>query len=167
VTSTLKAQQHGNGEPSQPNSTIFLFFPSHFLCSAAKVRYAGSIRIGLLLPDPAGYPKLQLLPVTPREEQCHVPLDDEAIMAVPNLAVAVTDASWRAFPYHFSPITTNLETIGIVPCFIFIPHKTQESHVNRCHSELEGLKVQAEVLPKTMKYLMQKKHQPFRLIYNK
>jgi hypothetical protein len=77
-------------------------------CSAAKVRNAGPVRVGLLLPDPPSHPQLQLLPVTAREEQRHVPLDDEAIMAVTDLAVAVTDASRSTFPHHLPPVTTNL-----------------------------------------------------------
>jgi len=86
----------------------FFFLFNRLPCSAAKVRNAGSIRVGLLFPDPPSHPQLQLLPVTAREEQRHIPLDDEAIMAVTDLAVAVTDASRSTFPYHFPPITTNL-----------------------------------------------------------
>lgn len=77
-------------------------------CLATEIWYAGTVRGLLLLPDPAGDPQLQLLSVAPREEQRHVPLDDEAIMAVPHLPVAVADAPRGAFPHHLPAITTNL-----------------------------------------------------------
>lgn len=74
-------------------------------------------------------------------------------MAVPNLPVAVTDAAGSALPYHLPAICPDLKAIAVVPSIIFISHKTEKSHVYRCHSKLEGLKVQAKVLPKTMKNL--------------
>lgn len=74
-------------------------------------------------------------------------------MAVPNLPVAVPDAAGSSLPYHLPAIRTNLKTIAVVPSIIFITHKPEESHVYWCHSKLKCLKVQAKVLPKTMKNL--------------
>lgn len=74
-------------------------------------------------------------------------------MAVPNLPVAIPDAAGSALPYHLPAICTNLKAIGVIPSIIFITHKPEESHVHWCHSKLKGLKVQAKVLPKTMKNL--------------
>lgn len=33
----------------------------------------------LLFPNPTGNPELQLLPISPREEECHVAVNDETI----------------------------------------------------------------------------------------
>lgn len=123
-------------------------------CLATEIWYAGTVRGLLLLPDPAGDPQLQLLSVAPREEQRHVPLDDEAIMAVPHLPVAVPDTSGGALPYHFPAICADLKAVAIVPCLIFITHETEKGHIDWCHPKLEGLKVQAEVLPETVEDLL-------------
>ncbi|MCQ6473582.1 hypothetical protein NPN13_25210, partial [Vibrio parahaemolyticus] len=69
----------------------------------------------------------------------------------PNLPVAVPYAAGSALPYHLPAIRANLKAITIVPGIIFVAHKTEEGHVNRSHSKLEGLEMQAEVLPKAVK----------------
>ena len=74
-------------------------------------------------------------------------------MAVPDLPVTVSNAAGSALPYHLPSICPNLKAIAVVPSIIFIAHKPEESHVYWCHSKLEGLEVQAKVLPETMKYL--------------
>jgi hypothetical protein len=74
-------------------------------------------------------------------------------MAVSNLPMAIPDAAGSSLPYHLPTISPNLKAIAVVPCLIFIAHETKESHVYWCHSKLEGLKMQAEVLPKTMENL--------------
>ena len=55
-------------------------------------------------------------------------------MAVPDLAVAVSDAPRGAFPYEFPTIGPNLEAVGVIPSVILIPHKPQKCHVHRSHS---------------------------------
>ena len=75
-------------------------------------------------------------------------------MAVPHLSVAVPDAPGGALPYHLPAIGTNLEAVTVAPRLILIPHETEKGHVHWCHPKLEGLKVQAEVLPETMKHLL-------------
>lgn len=71
-------------------------------------------------------------------------------MAVPNLPMAVSDAAGISLPYHLPAIRPNLKAVSVAPCIIFITHKTEESHVYWCHSKLECLKVQTEVLTKTV-----------------
>ena len=121
---------------------------------ATQIGYTGAIRGLLLLPDPASDPQLQLLPVTTGEEQRHVPLDDEAVMAVPRLPVAVADAPRGALPYHLPAISTHLKAVAVVLRLVLVSHETKEGHVYRCHPKLEGLKVQAEVLPEAVKHLL-------------
>lgn len=68
--------------------------------STTKIGYAHPcIWILLFLPYSSCDPKLQLLPVPTREKKCHVALDYEAIVAVPDLFVAVADTSWGSLPY--------------------------------------------------------------------
>ena len=81
-----------------------------------------------------------------------------SLLIASHFVVAVTDASRGAFPYHLPTVTANLEAVGVVPCFVLVAHETKESHVYRCHAELEGLKVQTEVLSETMEHLIQQKH---------
>lgn len=75
-------------------------------------------------------------------------------MAVTHLPVAVPDAPGGALPYHLPAIGADLEAVTVVPRLILVPHETQEGHVHWCHPKLEGLKVQAEVLPETVKHLL-------------
>jgi hypothetical protein len=120
-------------------------------------RYTCAVWGLLLFPYPTGDPELELLPVTAGEEEGHVPLDDEPIMAVPHLPVAVTDAPGGALPYHLPAIGTDLQAVAVVLCIVLVPHETEKCHVHRCHPKLEGLKVKAKVLPETVKYLRLKK----------
>lgn len=53
----------------------------------------------VFLPNPSGNPELKLLPVSTREKKCHVTLDYETIMAIPNLLIAITYAPRGSFPY--------------------------------------------------------------------
>jgi hypothetical protein len=126
--------------------------------SATKVRYAHpSIWILLFFPYPPSNSQLQLLSIPTWEEESHVSLDNETIMAVPDLSVTISDTSWGTLPYEFPTICANLKAITIVPSLILIAHETEECHVNRGHAELEGFKMKAEVLTKTMKDLKKKK----------
>lgn len=128
----------------------------HFLCNrlATQIGNTGAVWGLLLFPDATSDPELQLLPVTTREEQRHVPLDDEAVVAVPHLPVAVADAPRGALPDHLPPIGTNLKAVAVVLRLVLVPHETEEGHVYRCHPKLERLKVQAEVLPEAVKHLL-------------
>jgi hypothetical protein len=116
-------------------------------------RYTCAVWGLLLFPYPTSDPELELLPVTAGEEEGHVPLDDEPIMAVPHLPVAVTDAPGGALPYHLPAIGTDLQAVAVVLCIVLVPHETEKCHVHRCHPKLEGLEVKAKVLPETVKYL--------------
>lgn len=125
--------------------------------SAEEIRDAGSwVGVLLLLPDAASHPQFQLFPLPAGEEECHVPLDYEAVVAVTHFAVAVPDAPGCALPYHLPAIGTNLKAIAVVPCVILIAHEAEECHVDWRHSKLEGLKMQAEILPETMENLKMK-----------
>jgi len=132
-----------------PNSAASLF-NLHRL--ATQIGYTGTIRGLLLFPDPTCDPELQLLPITTGEEQGHVPLDDEAVMAVPHLPVAVADAPGGALPNHLPAIGTHLKAVAVVLRLVLVSHETKEGHVYWCHPKLEGLKVQAEVLPEAVKH---------------
>jgi len=121
---------------------------------ATQIGNTGAVWGLLLFPDPAGDPELQLLPVATREEQRHVPLDDEAVVAVTHLPVAVADAPWGAFPDHLPPVGADLEAVAVVLRLVLVPHETEEGHVYWCHPKLERLKVQAEVLPEAVKHLL-------------
>jgi len=102
---------------------------------ATDIGYAGSsIRVLLLLPYPSSNAEFQLLLVPTREEESHVPLDDEPIVAVPNLPVAIPDAPWVPFPYKFPSIPPNLEAVAVVSGLILIAHETQEGHVHWGHA---------------------------------
>ena len=129
----------------------------NYFASAEEIGDAGS-RVGalLLLPDAARHPQLQLLPLPAGEEERHIALDYEAVMAVAHFAVAVPDAPGRALPYHLPAIGTHLKAIAVVPRVVLVAHEAEECHVDRCHSELEGLKMQAEILPETMENLKMK-----------
>ena len=100
----------------------------------------------LLLPDPPGDPQLELLPVAAREEECHVALDDEPVVAVPDLPVAVPDAPRHALPCHLAPVPSNLQAVAVVLGLGVVAHETEEGDVHGRHAQLESLEVQAEVL---------------------
>ena len=121
---------------------------------ATQIGNTGAVWGLLLFPDPASDPELQLLPVATGEEQRHVPLDDEAVVAVPHLPVAVADAPGGALPDHLPPVGADLEAVAVVLRLVLVPHETEEGHVYRCHPKLECLKVQAEVLPEAVKHLL-------------
>ena len=124
----------------------FFFLFNRLPCSAAKVRNAGSIRVGLLFPDPPSHPQLQLLPVTAREEQGHVPLDDEPVVAIPDLPVTVSDAPRHPLPDHLAPSAPNLQAVAVVLGLSVVAHEPEEGDVHGRHAQLESLEVQAEVL---------------------
>ncbi len=134
--------------------------------SATEVWYAHpSIWILLLLPYPPSNSQLQFFSIPTREEESHISLDNETIMAVPYLLVAISDTSCGALPYEFPPICPNLKAITIVPSLILVTHETEECHVNRGHAKLEGFKVKAEILTKTMKDLTKRAPKPVRFRY--
>jgi hypothetical protein len=125
---------------------------------ATKVRYAHSCFWTLLfLPYPPGNSKLQLLPIPTREEKCHISLNYETVMTIPDLPVAISDTSRGTLPYKFPAISSDLKAIAIIPSLSLITHETEECHINRGHAKLESFKVKAEVLTKTMEDLTKKK----------
>lgn len=73
-------------------------------------------------------------------------------MTIPDLPVAITNASWGPLPYEFPAIRSNLQAVAVIPGLGLITHETEKRHVNRGHAKLEGLEMEAEVLTKTMKY---------------
>jgi len=121
---------------------------------ATQIGNTGTVWGLLLFPDPASDTELQLLSVATGEEQRHVPLDDEAVVAVPHLPVAVADAPGGALPDHIPPVGADLEAVAVVLRLVLVPHEMEEGHVYRCHPKLERLKVQAEVLPEAVKHLL-------------
>lgn len=112
----------------------------------------------LFFPYSSCNSQLQLFPIPTREEKCHVALYYEAIMAVSNLLVAIPYASWVSFPYDLSAISSNLKAVCVVPSFCFIPHETEECHINRSHTKLEGFKMETEVLTKAVENLTRMKN---------
>lgn len=84
----------------------------------------------LFLPDPPGDTQLELLPVAAREEQGHVPLDDEPIVAVPDLPVAVPDAPGHPLPDHLAPRAPYLQAVAVVLRFRVVSHEPQEGDVD-------------------------------------
>jgi hypothetical protein len=52
--------------------------------------------------------QLELLPVTAREEQGHVPLDDEPVVAIPDPPVTVNDAPGYPLADHLAPSAPRL-----------------------------------------------------------
>lgn len=78
----------------------------------------------LFFPNPSGYSKFQFLPVTAREEESHVPLNDQTVKTVANLAVTIPNCSRHPLPCHLPSVSAYLETVGIVLCVIIIAHKT-------------------------------------------
>ena len=75
-------------------------------------------------------------------------------MAVPHLPVAVADAPGGALPNHLPAIGAHLKAVAVVLRLVLVSHETKEGHVYWCHPKLEGLKVQAEVLPEAVKHLL-------------
>lgn len=107
----------------------------------------------MLLPDAASHTELQLLVVPTREEERHVSLDYEAIMAVSYFPMAVSDASRGAFPNHSPAAATNLQAVAVGLRLILVPHETNERHVDWSLPEQKGFKVQAEILSETIEHL--------------
>lgn len=110
----------------------------------------------LFLPYPSSNPQLQFFLVASREEECHVPLDDESVVAIPNRSVTVPYASWGTLPSKFAAIPTNFQTVGVVSSIGLVTHISQKSHIYRSHAKLKSFKVETEVLSKTMEDLKKK-----------
>ena len=148
----LSAEKDGTG--TSDKNTQIMKMPPKSPASAKEVWYAHScIWVLLFLPYSPRNSQLQLLPVSTGEEKCHVPLDNETVMAVPDLPVAISDASWGTLPYELPAICTNLQTVAVITGITFIAHKTEECHVHRSHAKLECFEVKAKVLAKTMENL--------------
>lgn len=101
----------------------------------------GYLIILLLLPDSPSDPQLELLPVPAREKQGHVPLDDQPVIAVTDLPVAVSDAPGHPLPDHLTPSSSHLQAVAVVLCFRIISHEPQKGNVDRRHAQLKGFKV--------------------------
>lgn len=132
--------------------------PSFFCWMKYMPRRIGSLP--LLPPDPASHTQLELLPAAAGEEDCHVPMDDQPVEAVPHFPVAVSDAPWRTLPCQLSSTPAHLQAVTKALRLALLAHEPQERHVHRRHAQQERLKVQAEVLPKTFEDLHVSKHQP-------
>lgn len=103
-------------------------------------------------PYPTSDPQLEFLSISTREEERHIPLYDEAVMTVPDLSVTISYAARGALPYELPPIPSHLQTVTIIPGIILITHEPKERHVHRRHAQLERLKVETEILPKTVEH---------------
>lgn len=77
-------------------------------------------------------------------------------MTVPDLSVTISYAARGALPYELPPIPSHLQTVTIIPGIILITHEPKERHVHRRHAQLERLKVETEILPKTVEHLCTK-----------
>lgn len=95
----------------------------------------------LFFPNPSGNSKFQFLPVTAGEEESHVPLDDEAVKTVANLAVTISNCSRHPLPCHLPSVPAYLETVGIVLCIIIVAHKPQKCYVDWSHSQLKSFEM--------------------------
>ena len=114
----------------------------------------------LLSPDAACDPQLELLPAAAREEERHVPVDDQPVEAVPHLPVAVPDAPRSALPCQLPSAPAHLQAVPKALCLALLAHEPQEPHVHWRHPKQECLKVQAEMLPETLEDLHTSKYQP-------
>lgn len=74
-------------------------------------------------------------------------------MAVSDLLVAIPNAPRVAFPDKLSAISPNLEAVAVVTSFCLVSHETEKGHVDRSHPDLEGFKMETEILTKTMEDL--------------
>jgi len=68
----------------------------------------------LFLLDSLSDTQLELLPVTTYEEQGHVPLDDDPIIAIADLPMTVTHAPGHPLTDHLAPGAPNLQAVTIV-----------------------------------------------------
>lgn len=109
--------------------------------------------LAFLLPDAASDSQLELLPVAAREEEGHLSVDDQAVVAVPHRPVAVPDAPRRALPRQLPSFPAHLQAVAEALCLALLAHEPQERHVHRRHAQQERLEVQAEVLPETFENL--------------
>lgn len=107
----------------------------------------------LFFPNPSRDPQLQLFPFPSREEECHVSLYNEAIVAVSDFFVVVPNASRVSLPYQLPAISTDLEAVTVVSGICFVPHESEKCHVNWCHTQLKGFKMKTEILAKTVEDL--------------
>ncbi|KAF4393400.1 hypothetical protein F8388_023204 [Cannabis sativa] len=113
----------------------------------------GGLEILLFFPNSTSHPKLQLFPVSPREGESHISLDNETIKTVTNFSVTVPNASWNPLPYHLPPMSTHFKTVVITLCLNIITHKPKESYVDGSCTELESFKMQTKILAKTAENL--------------
>jgi hypothetical protein len=88
----------------------------------------------LLLPDTTSDSEIELLTTATREEESHLSMDYEAIMAVTHLPVAIPDTSWHPLPYQLSTIATNLQAVTITLGILIFPHEPKECHVDWSYS---------------------------------
>lgn len=87
-------------------------------------------------------------------------------MAVSNLLVAISYASWGTFPNEFPPISPNLKTVAVITGFRLITHETEECHIHWSHPQLKSFKMETEVLSETVENL-NKDHKIERVQYYK
>lgn len=88
----------------------------------------------LLLPDTTSDSELELLTVATGEEESHLPVDYEAVMAVTHLPVAIPDTSWHPLPYQLPTVATNLQAVTVALRILIFPHKPKECHVDWSYS---------------------------------
>lgn len=114
----------------------------------------------LFFPYSSCHSKLQLLPLSPWEEQSHVTLDNETIETVTNLPMTVPYAPGYPLPNHFPPTPTYLKAVAIIFCLVVVTHKPQESYINRRDAKLKRFEMQAKVLTKATENLKIEKRNP-------
>lgn len=95
----------------------------------------------LFFPYLACHFELQLLPITTGKEQCYIPCYDQPIQTISYCRVTITNTPRDPLPFQLSPICTDLKAVTELASVIFITHKPQKRHVNRCHAQMKCLKV--------------------------
>lgn len=73
-------------------------------------------------------------------------------MTVANFSVTVTNTTRYTLPNQLSSVRSNLQAVAEILRFIVVPHKPQESHVDRGHPKLKSLEMKTEMLTKAIEY---------------
>lgn len=97
--------------------------------------------------------QLQLLSIPTRKIKAKVPLNYKTILTISNFPMTVANAPRNSLPCKLAAICANFQAVAEFLCFTVLTHKPQKGHVNWSCANLECLKVQAEVSPKTIKNL--------------
>lgn len=112
-----------------------------------------SFGMSLFFPYAPGDPQSKFLPISTGEEQSHVSRNYKPIVTVTNFSVAVADAPWNSLPDYLPPVRTHFQSVAKLFRLKILTHKSKESNVYWGYSELERLKMQAELSSETIENL--------------